>query len=56
MQNKTFQHLYQLARQELTQNLMPWWMNHTPDEETGYFHAVVRNDNTPPRGQTTLLC
>ena len=47
MRDERFIHLYERAKAELTDNLMPWWMGHAVDDQNGGFFGAVRNDNTP---------
>ena len=37
MQQEKFKKLYQMAVDDLTGNLLPWWMQYSVDEENGGF-------------------
>ena len=54
MQQEKFKKLYQMAVDDLTGNLLPWWMQYSVDEENGGFYGEVDNDNTPRRQTTTF--
>ncbi len=43
------QKLYDDALAEATENILPFWMNHTPDLANGGFYGLVLNDRTPVR-------
>ena len=45
--NEKLQKLYDLAVDELTNNILPWWIEHDVDEEHGGFYGAVTNDNAP---------
>ena len=45
MLNAKFDKLYALAVDDLTKNLLPWWMQYTVDEENGGFYGAVGNNN-----------
>jgi mannobiose 2-epimerase len=47
MVNTKFQKLYDMCVKELTENIMPWWMKYSVDEENGGFYGQVDNDNNP---------
>ena len=39
--NEKLQKLYDLAVDELTNNILPWWIEHDVDEEHGGFYGAV---------------
>ena len=41
MQQEKFKKLYQMAVDDLTGNLLPWWMQYSVDEKNGGFYGVV---------------
>lgn len=45
--NEKFQKLYDMAVKELTENILPWWMNYAVDHENGGFYGEVDYDNQP---------
>lgn len=45
--NSKMQQIYDFALRDLTENLLPWWMKYTVDEEKGGFLGEVDNDNVP---------
>ena len=47
MQKRKFDRLYQMAVDDLTGNLLPWWMKYAVDERNGGFFGAVGNDNAP---------
>lgn len=47
MQQEKFEKLYQMAVDDLTKNLLPWWVKYSVDEENGGFYGAVTNDNIP---------
>ena len=42
-----FQKLYDMAREEVTGNILPWWMTYAVDNENGGFYGEVDNNNKP---------
>lgn len=55
MSNPKFETLYKRALKELTENLMPWWMDNTVDEENGGFYGLVGNDNKPVKDANKFI-
>ncbi len=55
MVNAKFDRLYEMAYKELTENLMPWWIKYSVDEENGGFYGEVDNDNKPIEGATKFI-
>ena len=53
--NEKLQKLYDLAVDELTNNILPWWIEHDVDEEHGGFYGAVTNDNAPVPHATRFL-
>jgi len=53
--NEKFTRLYNLAVKDLTENLLPWWMKYTVDEENGGFYGVVDSNNQPVAGGTKFI-
>ncbi len=47
--------LYKLAVKDLTENLLPWWMEHSIDRENGGFYGAVFNDNRPEIGHSKFI-
>ena len=45
--NEKFTKLYELALQDLTENLLPWWMTTAVDNENGGWYGEVNNDDKP---------
>lgn len=45
-------------RAELTENILPFWMNHVPDRERGGFHGAIANDLRifPEAPRSAILC
>ena len=49
--NEKFTKLYEKAVKDLTENLLPWWMEYAVDEENGGFYGKVDSQNKPvPQG------
>ncbi|MDR2656989.1 MAG: AGE family epimerase/isomerase [Oscillospiraceae bacterium] len=44
-----FETLQSFAESDLHDRLLPWWMEHMPDDENGGFYGVVLPDNTPDK-------
>ena len=55
MQQEKFKNLYQMAVDDLTGNLLPWWMQYSVDEENGGFYGAVTNDNVPEAGHSKFI-
>ena len=55
MQQEKFKKLYQMAVDDLTGNLLPWWMQYSVDEENGGFYGAVTNDNVPEAGHSKFI-
>ena len=55
MQKEKFARLYQLAVDDLTKNLLPWWMQYAVDEENGGFYGAVDNDNVPLKDHSKFI-
>lgn len=53
--NEKLQKLYDLAVDELTNNILPWWIEHDVDEEHGGFYGAVTNDNAPVPHATRFI-
>ena len=45
--NDKLQRLYDLALDDLTQNLMPWWMEKAVDRENGGFYGEIDGEDRP---------
>lgn len=45
--NPKVKYLYDFALKELTEDLLPWWIANTVDQEKGGFYGEVGNDNRP---------
>ena len=52
--NEKLQKLYDLAVDELTNNILPWWIEHDVDGEHGGYGAVT-NDNAPVPHATRFI-
>lgn len=55
MPDKKFEKLYFLAVEDLTKNLLPWWMKYSVDEENGGFYGAVGNDNVPDKTHSKFI-
>ena len=55
MQQEKLEKLYQMAVDDLTKNLLPWWMKYSVDEENGGFYGAVTNDNVPERKHSKFI-
>ena len=55
MQQEKCKKLYQMAVDDLTGNLLPWWMQYSVDEENGGFYGAVTNDNVPEAGHSKFI-
>ena len=55
MQQEKFEKLYQMAVDDLTKNLLPWWVKYSVDEENGGFYGAVTNDNVPEREHSKFI-
>lgn len=45
--NEKFTRLYDYAVKDLTENLLPWWMEYSVDKENGGFWGRVDVNNVP---------
>ena len=55
MANAKFDRLYQLAMDDLTKNLLPWWMKYAVDEENGGFYGAVDTNNVPDKEHSKFI-
>ena len=44
MEKNVLREMREAVRLELTDNILPFWMTHTPDEKRGGFHGRISND------------
>lgn len=50
MKDPKFTQLYEMAKKELLENILPFWMEHDVDEENGGFYGVVDRQGNPVAG------
>lgn len=55
MQDAKFTQLYQMAKKELLEDILPFWMEHDVDEENGGFYGVVTREGEPVKEGTKCL-
>lgn len=53
--NEKFQRLYGMAVKDLTENLLPWWMEYGVDEVNGGFYGQVDAFNHPIENATKFI-
>ena len=55
MKDPKFTKLYEMAKKELLENILPFWANYDVDEENGGFYGVVTREGKPVAGGTKCL-
>ena len=53
--NPKFQQLYEMAVKDLTENLLPWWMEKAVDHENGGFYGVIDSEDRPDPEATKFI-
>lgn len=53
--NPKFTRLYDMALKDLTENLLPWWMEKTVDHECGGFYGQVDDHDRPIADGTKFI-
>ena len=54
--NPKFTRLYDMALKDLTENLLPWWMEKTVDHECGGFYGQVDDHDRPIADGYAAFC
>ena len=52
MKDERFTRLYEMAKKEVLQDILPFWMEHDVDEENGGFYGVVTREGKPVKEGT----
>lgn len=55
MKDPKFTHLYEMAKKELLEDILPFWEKYDVDEENGGFYGVVTREGMPVKGGTKCL-
>lgn len=55
MKDPKFTQLYEMAKKELLEDILPFWMEHDVDEENGGFYGVVDRQGNPVAGGPKCL-
>ena len=55
MKNPKFTRLYEMAKKELLEDILPFWEKYDVDEENGGFYGVVTREGMPIKGGTKCL-
>lgn len=55
MKDPKFTRLYEMAKKELLEDILPFWEKYDVDEENGGFYGVVTREGMPVKGGTKCL-
>ena len=55
MKDERFTKLYDMAKKEVLEDILPFWMRYDVDEENGGFYGVVTREGKPVKEGTKCL-